>query len=193
MGEGYKAQNDGSSDLSMDEFLCEYVDGTMDPRVQAVFEEYLAADPVLASHVKRLKETRALLGSYRCSLHAPGNFHRRLYSEMTSEWMASMRPADSSAADRLKHVAAMTSVAVAIALFGLLVVADREIRTASSPHVTAEVERPLDFPFRTSFDNGSMVGVEPSAMSIGPPAAPGSRGSVLTLFDIQTAGFSAQP
>jgi anti-sigma factor RsiW len=45
----------------LDEWLCEYVDGTMDPSLEAVFEQYVEANPELKAHVQRLKETRRLL------------------------------------------------------------------------------------------------------------------------------------
>lgn len=45
----------------LDEWLCEYVDGTMDPSLEAVFEQYVEANPELKAHVKRLQETRELL------------------------------------------------------------------------------------------------------------------------------------
>jgi anti-sigma factor RsiW len=45
----------------IDEWLCEYVDGTMDPSLEAVFEKYVEANPDLKAHVERLQETRDLL------------------------------------------------------------------------------------------------------------------------------------
>ena len=45
----------------LDEWLCEYVDGTMDPSLEAVFEQYVEANPELKAHIQRLKETRRLL------------------------------------------------------------------------------------------------------------------------------------
>ena len=45
----------------LDEWLCEYVDGTMDPSLEAVFETYVEANPDLKAHVERLQETRDLL------------------------------------------------------------------------------------------------------------------------------------
>jgi hypothetical protein len=45
----------------LDEWLCEYVDGTMDPALEIVFEEYVEANPDLKAHVERLQETRQLL------------------------------------------------------------------------------------------------------------------------------------
>lgn len=51
----------------LDEWLCEYVDGTMDPSVEAVFEQYVEANPELKAHVERLRQTRDLL----CGCDAP--------------------------------------------------------------------------------------------------------------------------
>jgi hypothetical protein len=45
----------------LDEWLCEYVDGTMDPSLETVFEQYVEADPELKAHVQRLQQTRELL------------------------------------------------------------------------------------------------------------------------------------
>ena len=54
--------NDGTPSYEwLDEWLCEYVDGTMDPSVEAVFEQYVEANPELKAHVKRLRQTRDLL------------------------------------------------------------------------------------------------------------------------------------
>jgi len=45
----------------LDEWLCEYVDGTMDPSLESVFEQYVEANPELQAHVQRLQKTRELL------------------------------------------------------------------------------------------------------------------------------------
>jgi len=45
----------------IDEWLCEYVDGTMDPSLEAVFEQYVEANPELKAHIERLQQTRDLL------------------------------------------------------------------------------------------------------------------------------------
>lgn len=49
----------------LNEWLCEYVDGTMDPSLRRVFEKYVQANPELKAHVERLRHTRELL--CRCS------------------------------------------------------------------------------------------------------------------------------
>ena len=53
----------------LDEWLCEYVDGTMDPSLEAVFEQYVEANPELKAHIERLQKTRDLL--CECSLSGP--------------------------------------------------------------------------------------------------------------------------
>jgi anti-sigma factor RsiW len=60
------------------EWLCEYVDGTMDPSMEAVFEEYMEANPELAEHVKRLCHTRTLLSECDCDREAPDQTKARL-------------------------------------------------------------------------------------------------------------------
>jgi len=57
-----EAPNEGGPSYEwLDEWLCEYVDGTMDPSLEAVFEQYVEADPELKAHVERLRQTRELL------------------------------------------------------------------------------------------------------------------------------------
>lgn len=69
-------------DAEMDELLCEYVDGTMDPTVREVFEECLEKDPALAREVRKLRDTRSLLCRYGGELQAPGSVKRRLYHQL---------------------------------------------------------------------------------------------------------------
>jgi anti-sigma factor RsiW len=57
----YAPSEDGCPYSWLNEWLCEYVDGTMDPSLQAVFEEYVAANPDLANHIEDLRRTRKLL------------------------------------------------------------------------------------------------------------------------------------
>lgn len=45
----------------LDEWLCEYVDGAMDPSLETVFEQYVDANPKLKAHVERLRKTREML------------------------------------------------------------------------------------------------------------------------------------
>jgi anti-sigma factor RsiW len=55
------SRDEGPSYEWLDEWLCEYVDGTMDPSVETVFEQYVEANPELKAHVERLRKTREIL------------------------------------------------------------------------------------------------------------------------------------
>ena len=68
------------------EWLCEYVDGTMDPSMQAVFEEYMEANPELAAHVESLCRTRALLGECGCRQEAAERAKARLQQVSEGEY-----------------------------------------------------------------------------------------------------------
>ena len=76
----------------LDELLCEYVDGTMDPAVRQVFEEYLRTNPTLARHVECLCRTRQLLCQHgACRLRAPDGFQARLRQRLAYEMMREQR------------------------------------------------------------------------------------------------------
>lgn len=73
---GHANENAGGGGDAYDwigEWLCEYVDGTMDPSMQAVFEEYMEANPELAEHVERLCRTRTLLNGCECDQQQPSD------------------------------------------------------------------------------------------------------------------------
>ena len=67
-------------DDALDEYLCEYVDGTMDPAVRSAFEEFLSANPALQEHVQRLQRTRAICSRQHCT-SAPRGLQHRLRAE----------------------------------------------------------------------------------------------------------------
>jgi anti-sigma factor RsiW len=66
----------------LDEWLCEYVDGTMDPSMEAVFEQYVEANPELKAHVERLQKTREIL----CGCDAPESEPSDLEPEGDAGW-----------------------------------------------------------------------------------------------------------
>jgi hypothetical protein len=77
-----EASGDGAPSYEwLDEWLCEYVDGTMDPSVEAVFEQYVEANPELKAHVERLRQTREIL----CGCDAPETPSTEMKAEMCSE------------------------------------------------------------------------------------------------------------
>lgn len=101
-----------------DELLCEYVDGTMDPVVREVFEEYLRENPDVRSHVECLRNTRLLLCHYGCRCHAPRDLHDRLRRQITCDLLNGKVPFHILVADRLKG-ATISSAMVLLLMVGI--------------------------------------------------------------------------
>ena len=104
-------------DDGLDEYLCEYVDGTMDPTVRRAFEEFLGANPALAAHVERLQRTRMLCTRQRCA-HAPSGLQHRLRLEIARDLMGNDGPA--LYLPRLGHFAVLTSLVGLAVLIGVV-------------------------------------------------------------------------
>lgn len=79
----------------LDEWLCEYVDGTMDPSLEAVFEEYVEANPELKAHIQRLEQTRELL----CNCNLPAEPTEETQAEVCNEVECDMLQSSASLAD----------------------------------------------------------------------------------------------
>ena len=71
----------------LDEFLVEYVDGTMDPVVREAFEEFLHVYPEVAAHVDCLASVRTELCRLGddCRCQAPPGFQARLKRQLACE------------------------------------------------------------------------------------------------------------
>ena len=71
----------------LDEFLVEYVDGTMDPVVREAFEEFLRVYPEVAEQVDCLASVRSELCRLgdKCRCHAPPGFQDRLKEQLLEE------------------------------------------------------------------------------------------------------------
>jgi anti-sigma factor RsiW len=134
MCEGYHSEDD-DADSFLDEFLCEYVDGTMDPTVREVFEEYLRMNPRLAEQVRCLCQTRQLL----CSQHqlAPQGFQDRLRRRVACEVMRSQMPMLAPTVAQLSRLTHWTSAMMVLVLVGMLagvtLVLEQEQRLAEAP------------------------------------------------------------
>lgn len=99
----------------LDEWLCEYVDGTMDPSVEAVFEQYVEANPELKAHVERLRQTRDLL----CGCDAPDVYASAPQSEKASGAEEDLLPASPTLPEQASERPAValglaSSIAVAL-------------------------------------------------------------------------------
>lgn len=117
MNDRYDDEEEG--DERLDEFLCEYVDGTMEAGVRASFEEYLAQNPDLAAHVRGLVLTRSLLCSHRECAHAPSTLQRRLQIEIARDQMGTTP--DTVPVGGLGRFATFTSVVGFAVLLGAVV------------------------------------------------------------------------
>ncbi len=144
MPEGYYPEEPDSIDDALDELLCEYVDGAMDPSVQSVFEEYLETNPDLAAHVRCLSETRNMLcriGACHCaSVTLQAQLRIRLANELTRR--------NQSAAvlwSRLGNIAFVTSAASLFLLVGMMAGISMFQRTfvAGSQEAVAHVDFPV--------------------------------------------------
>lgn len=120
----------------LDELMCEYVDGTMDPAVRESFEEVLAGDPRLARQVERLRRTRSLLCEHGWHIQAPRGLQARVRQRLACEMMRPQQPAWSVAVSRLGRAAVWASVMGVMLLVGLLVGAT--LSADESPAVAAE-------------------------------------------------------
>jgi anti-sigma factor RsiW len=103
----------------LDEWLCEYVDGTMDPSLEAVFEQYVEANPELKAHVERLRETRDLLCECGLSRDAPSEVEEQICTEVECDLLQAS-PSDVLQERPLFAVGLASSVAVALVV-GFLV------------------------------------------------------------------------
>jgi hypothetical protein len=81
------SQNYCFDPTDLDEFLVEYVDGTMDPVVRGAFEEFLRVYPEVRAHVDCLTSIRTELCKLGddCRCHAPPGFQDRLKRQLACE------------------------------------------------------------------------------------------------------------
>lgn len=143
MPKGYYPELPDSVDDALDELLCEYVDGTMDPTVQTVFEEYLEANPDLAAHVRCLCDTRKMLcrvGACHCaSVSLQAQLRIKLANEL-------VRKSRTSAAvwSRLGNAALLTSTVGLFLIVGMMAGISTLQHTVvvGSQESTTRIERP---------------------------------------------------
>jgi len=129
MSERYDQDPSLPNDDALDEYLCEYVDGTMDPAVRAAFEDFLSANPALQAHVQRLQRTRAICSRQHCAA-APRDLQHRLRAEIARDLMGDNGPV--FYLPRLGHFAVLTSLLALSVLIGVVVGASLLDRPVSS-------------------------------------------------------------
>ena len=72
-------------DQLLDELLCDYVDGTMDPATRKAFEELVSRDQSVARYLEGLREAHSLLSNTGQCVCAPKQFHSKLRARLNSE------------------------------------------------------------------------------------------------------------
>lgn len=119
---------DDASYAWLDEWLCEYVDGTMDPSLKANFEKYIDANPELKAHIEQLNETRDLLGQ-RATSKPPSKERRkrvcervrsRVCRKVECEMLRSQESLGSLLSDRSRAfigIASSMAVALVVGIF----------------------------------------------------------------------------
>ncbi len=113
-----EASGDGAPSYEwLDEWLCEYVDGTMDPSVEAVFEQYVEANPELKAHVERLRQTRELLCGCEDAASAPRTATMEAPPEVEEDLLRDAAPELFAVEETSRSVVALglaSSIAVAL-------------------------------------------------------------------------------
>ena len=145
MTEGHHFADEGDVYPWLDEFLCEYADGTMDPSVQKVFEEYLLANPQLADHAEQLRCTHELLCLHGCRLRAPEGLQARVRQRLSCEMMEAQRGALSKATSHLGTLTLFASVTAVMLVVGMLV----------GPALFPSSSAPLPAPSAASFQSSA--------------------------------------
>mgnify|MGYP006427687207 CR=1 FL=1 len=160
----------------LDEWLCEYVDGTMDPALEAVFEEYLRANPELSAHVERLKETRELLCACgrQSSAECPSDTQAEVCGLVEGKMLRANASLSQFVQERPALIAGLTSsvVALLLGLFtgALLFTPDRTAPSLTSDAPTVQTSPRVDRAPVATPRRSSPSAMSPSAMS--PGAAP---------------------
>ncbi|MDA0875464.1 MAG: hypothetical protein O3C45_10450 [Bacteroidetes bacterium] len=190
MPEGYYPDESDLPDEQLDEFLCEYVDGTMDPAVRAAFEEFLEANPDLAAHARCLCQTRSMLCSFG-GRHPRSNMEEQIRQRVAGELDRKTR-AEQTFQTRLGRAAMATSMFSLLLILGMMAgLADVESgvpRFASS--LWPEAQDSMALPSDNRFAPSRSVPLE----QVGQPAwsvfgAP----SVMPAIDMQPIGFHRAP
>ncbi len=140
----------------LNEWLCEYVDGTMDPSLHRVFEKYVEANPDLKAHIERLRHTRDLLCQCRqpADDDVPESVPESVRARVREKVECDMLRTPHSLHDAVKErpvTAFVSSFVVALvvglfagaALFGPDAVATRNASIADTRSLRVEGQAPL--------------------------------------------------
>ena len=128
----------------LDEFLVEYVDGTMDPVVRGAFEEFLRVYPEVRTQVDHLISVRSELCKLGddCRCQAPPGFQDRLKRQLACEMSGTVELEHWT--PQLNMIAIAFSITILMLAVGLSRVVTDEALTAeaTTPPATVLVESP---------------------------------------------------
>lgn len=109
-------------DEQLFDYICDYVDGTMEPSVQEVFEQYLRQNPDIMSFVDEAEQGRNLLVSLpRASM--PDEAKRRIKDQLKIKLIIEEAQEEEKAApSRLSPAGLITFLAILVGMLLLAVV-----------------------------------------------------------------------
>ena len=121
MNRGYDfGRPDPEDELAdLDEYVTEYLDGTMDPAVQEAFEEYLEANPHLLEYVCCLNDVRCALQDLNCTCQAPSGVQAKLRRRVSGDMVAEECGSRTSTTERLGTLT-LAATALVIVSMGAL-------------------------------------------------------------------------
>lgn len=194
MSKSYHPAGEDDASMWLDEFLCEYADGTMDPSVQDVFEEYLRANPEVADYAERLRCTRVLLCHHGCRLRAPQGLQARVRQRLSCEMMQTQRGPLAAVTARLGILTLFASAAAVMLIAGMLVGPTLLPSTPAPQHMHAEGAAPVQASLRydqpspsTAFYRSTPVPVRPAGQAYAhSPSRYGSASIVRSLVRQRT-------
>jgi len=188
-----EAPGDGAPSYEwLDEWLCEYVDGTMDPSVEAVFEQYVKANPELKAHVERLRQTREILRDCDApETPLPEEVQTKACSEMEKDLFQSPAVFPDETGERSAAalgIASSIAVALVVGFLAGSMLVDPDTFSSASMVSTAEEQSPSQTLMRS--DAASRPGRAPptpqsqeSALSAGEALAPRPAAAPLSSPD----------
>lgn len=187
MPDGYYPDHYDQPDDQLDEFLCEYVDGTMDPAVRKAFEEFLEANPSLAAHADCLCRTRNMLCSYG-GRHGRASLEAQIRHRVAFELDRKNR-AESTYLSRLGKAAMATSFVSLILIVGMMVSLS-SVESHTPVQLAASAQMELQDSMALPSENPHGVGTVPLEQAIKKPRwSVMGTATVLPAIDMSPIGF----
>jgi hypothetical protein len=132
---------DGGDHLSdLDEYLTEYVDGTMDPATREAFEEYLEANPELVEHVCCLNDVRCALEQLTSSCRAPAGVQSRVRQLISCEMLDGEGTPQAKEAQQYYTLAVAAATVVLVSMGAVMMYGQGAGEMVSAPTVESVEE-----------------------------------------------------